>query len=107
MSKTFENFEELKKYRPELAKELSDNLYGGAWQNEELHVFDTLAEFAEYEVNEGWYSELNIDRDWNGAPNLLDYINFEKLGEALENDWDSALYFRSQSGCIVRSNEGW
>lgn len=46
-------------------------------------VFDSLEDFAIYEVEDGWYSTLELNHDYHGAPNLLEYINYKALGAAL------------------------
>lgn len=53
-------------------------------------VFDNLADFAIYEIEDGWYSSFDLDYDWHGAPNPLDYIDYQALGAALSLRWDES-----------------
>ena len=41
-------------------------------------VFDSLEDFAIYEVDDGWYSNLDLDRDYNG-----DFENYHASAMAL------------------------
>lgn len=53
-------------------------------------VFNSLKDFAIYEVVDGWYSSFDLDHDYHGAPNLLDYIDYQALGTALSLIWDES-----------------
>lgn len=65
-------------------------------------VFDSLEDFAIYEVDEGWYScyvDLNVD--YHGAPNLSYYIDYQALGTALSQTWDGSCYAVLSDGRVV------
>lgn len=64
-------------------------------------VFDSLEDFAIYEVNDGWYSNLDLDRDYNGAPNLAYYIDYQALGKALTKTWDESCNCVLSDGRVV------
>ena len=57
-----------------------------------LFSLDVVHQFAEHEVSEGWYFGLGLNdcSDFNGAPNLYDYIDFDSLGEDLLNSVDES-----------------
>lgn len=102
----YNNFKDLMKYEPELAKELLENKTKGDWQNNLIRKFECVEDFAYYELTEGWYSDI-IPGDFNGAPNPLDYIDLTKLGNALVNNWDESLYFYASDGEILETEYGW
>lgn len=68
-------------------------------------VFDSLEDYAIYEVDEGWYSgcvDLNVD--YRGAPNLSYYIDYQALGTALSQTWDESRHaVLSDSRVVVLS----
>lgn len=103
----YENFEELLADKKELANELVEERGKGEWQEEEIYYYEDEEEFAEYELTEGWYADNNLDRDYNGAPNLLDFIDYQSLGEALTNTWDESCNFLATSGEILTTGYGW
>lgn len=69
---------------------------------EHCTVFDSLEDYAIYEVDEGWYSgcvDLNVD--YHGAPNLSYYIDYQALGTALSQTWDESCNFVLSDGRVV------
>lgn len=64
-------------------------------------VFDSLEDFAIYEVDDGWYSNLDLDRDYNGVPNLSYYVDYQALGRALSQTWDDSCNFVLSDGRVV------
>ena len=100
----YENLEELKNTNEELANEITNEFEEGSWENEEILVWNDITEFAVYEVEEGWYTNFVRGVDFNGAPDLYDYIDYEALGEALSNSWDSSVYILSNNGQVVGIN---
>lgn len=103
---SFDNFEELASAYPELAESLLEDVGEGEWQDEELMLFDDIENFAEYELYDGWYSDIFGDADFNGAPNPLNYIDLAEFGEALSNSWDDSAYWR-HGDYIVATPYGW
>lgn len=106
MSTSFENFAELQESKPALAKELLETVGEGDWQTDQIFHYGSLEEFVDYELTEGWYSDMSLNGDTNGAPNLLDYIDKEALGEALMNSWDESCNFE-HNGEILTTGYGW
>ena len=108
--KTYKNFEEFKKENEKLAIEIIDVKGEGEWQNEQIHLHNNQIEFAEYEVLDGWYSGIigDINTDFNGAPNLFDYIDYESLSVELIHNWDESInYYSNNTGKIVVTTYGW
>lgn len=65
-------------------------------------VFDSLEDYAIYEVDEGWYSgcvDLNVD--YHGAPNLSYYIDYKALGTALSQTWDESCHYVLSDGRVL------
>lgn len=65
-------------------------------------VFDSLEDYAIYEVDEGWYSgcvDLNVD--YRDAPNLSYYIDCQALGTALSQTWDESRHAVLSDGRVV------
>lgn len=104
----YNSFEELKVDKPELAQELLDVFGKGEWQESNLSVYDTLEDFAYYELTEGCYIDNNlVDQDYNGAPNPIDYIDLEALGEALVESGDESFIYRTEGDKVVTTDWGW
>lgn len=104
----YDNFDELKQYNPSLAKELLEQFDNGEWQKNQLFVYESLEDFAYYELTEGWYANLGLDKAaYNGAPNPLDFIDLKALGNALSRSWDESCYYVSTNGEIVETDYGW
>lgn len=105
--KIFENFEELKKYNSELASELLNERTGGEWQQNEIYYFKNKELFAKYEVTDGWYSLSEVIYNFNGAPNLFEYIDYKTLGDDLIEVWDEGSNFLSSNDEVLTTSYGW
>lgn len=70
-------------------------------------VYPNVEEYAIYELTDGWYSDCNFDGDFNGAPNPMDYINTEHLGEDLIEQVDSSVCQLLPNGKVVTTSYGW
>lgn len=104
----YNSFAELKADKTELAQELLDVFGKGEWQESNLSVYDTLEDFAYYELTEGWYIDKHFDQqDYNGAPNPIDYIDLESLGEALVQNGDESYIYSTESDQVVTTDWGW
>ena len=64
-------------------------------------VFDSLEDFAIYEIEDGWYSSFDLEHDWRGAPNPLDYIDYQALGTALSLRWDESCHGVLSDGRVL------
>ena len=100
--KTYANLEELREENEELVERLLEEFDEGEWAYNQLYVYQSLEDYAAYEVYEGWYSS-SIKEDYNGAPNLLDYIDYESLGNALKDSWDDSCYYYDEETDYVVS----
>lgn len=107
MSKTYRNYIELFEDERELALELIDEKGKGEWQQNEIYYHEDVEFFAEHELIDGWYVDLNLDRNFNGAPNPLHFINLEELGNALVMNLDNSVNFKSIGGEILQTSYGW
>ena len=104
--KTYDNLEELKQENKELVERLLKEFDEGDWSDNQLYVYPSLEDFAKYEVEDGWYSN-SIKEDYNGAPDLLDYVDFESLGNALKDSWDDSCYYHDEeTDCVVSTAYG-
>lgn len=103
----FDNYKSLAATYPNVAAELLDEFGEGKWQDSDLYYYPSENDFAIYEIVDGWYSTIQLDTDFNGAPNLLDFIDFEGLGRALVETWDASCNFETKSGEIVTTSYGW
>lgn len=101
------SYAELFERDEELAEELLKKVGNGEWQENEIYYYEDEEEFAEYELTEGWYADLRLDRDYNFAPNPLDYIDLSGLGDALVRNWDDSCNFRASTGEILTTSCGW
>lgn len=68
---------------------------------ESCTVFDSLEDFAIYEVEDGWYSTNELSHDYHGAPDLLAYIDYHALGTALTKTWDESCHCVLSDGRVV------
>lgn len=105
--KTYYNYNELKEDNQELAIELLNKKGAGKWQNDTIYLYDDLTDFAEFEVVDGWYALRHINIDFNGAPNLFNYIDYERLGEDLQSCWDESCNYLSEDNQVLTTGYGW
>lgn len=107
--KEFNNIEEAKEYNKELVERLLDyaDSYDSDWQEDMIYLYPTLEDFAKYEVFEGWYASVNLDKVKN-APYLSNFINFKALGEELRRTWDGTMnYYDEETGIVIATPYGW
>lgn len=102
----FDNYQDFAESYPDVAASLLEEVGEGAWQDEQIFVYDSIEDFAEYELTEGWYADLNLDRDFRGAPNPLDYIDLKALGDALLESGDSSVQW-TDGNVVVTTSYGW
>lgn len=107
MYKVFSEFQELKDFDEKLAEELLKEVGKGDWQKNLIMYYPSIEDYAEYELTDGWYAELDFERDFNGAPNPLNHINMTSLGESLSNNWDTSCYFLTREEGVISSSHGW
>mgnify|MGYP006875367390 FL=1 len=106
--KIFENFEELKKYNSDLASELLKEKEAGEWLKNEIYYHKNKEDFAQYEVTEGWYSSIiDVNTNFNGAPDLFVYIDYEGLAEDLTQNWDVSINYLSSNDEVLTTSYGW
>lgn len=103
----YKNFKDMKDKNPELAERLLDTVDKGEWQDYQLVCYEDSSEYAKHEVSDGWYAELGLNdySDFNGAPNLYDYIDFDSLGEDLLNSVDESEVV-DLDDCIITTDYG-
>ena len=102
----YNNFKELKKREPELAKELLEKVGDGNWQDDLIYKFACVEDFAYYQLTEGCYANA-MTQDFDDVPNPLDYVDLTKLGKALVDSWDEDRYFLASDGEILSTDCGW
>lgn len=107
MQKTYRNYEELLEDNEDLAIEILNNKGEGPWGIEDIYWYSDVASFAEYELTNGFYSSLNLERDWNGAPNPMVHIDLTSLGNHLVRTWDDSAHFHSEDGSVLATGYGW
>ncbi|WP_028124740.1 hypothetical protein [Eremococcus coleocola] len=107
--KIYNDLKELMCDNEELAEELLNEFDNNGWVENQLYLYETVEDFAEYELTEGWYTNigLGMNHDYRGAPNPLDYIDLTALGEALVKSWDVSSHYINKKKVIVRSDYGW
>ena len=102
----YSDFKDLKKFEPELAKELLEKADDGNWQDDLIYKFACVEDFAYYQLTEGCYANA-MTQDFDDAPNPLDYVDLTKLGNALVESWDEDRYFLASDGAILSTDCGW
>lgn len=108
MYSDFDNFDELKndsRYGY-LAEMLIDEYDEGEWQNNTIYIYDSVEDFAEYELYDGMYAYMIERADYNGAPDPFDYIDMTALGNALTSSFDESLYCELD-GHVIETTYGW
>ncbi|WP_415408940.1 hypothetical protein [Staphylococcus agnetis] len=106
--KTFSNSQELKKGDLQSYKDLINDVGAGNWQNDEIHLFESIEDFAKYEICHGWYNLYDkVNDDYNGAPNLFNYIDLEELGNDLIEMWDASCHFLTSENKVLTTSYGW
>lgn len=134
--KIYNNFTELQKEEPEIAKTMLDNVGPGKWQHDVIYYHSDISSFAEHELTEGWYASSELGEDnYNGAPDpldfadpnnlnleddnelwewaegrpvsdIVDYIDLEYFGRALEINWDESCNW-TDGDVVLTSSYGW
>lgn len=81
----FDNYKKLAAKYPQAARALLGEVGEDDWQDSWLYYYPTVKDFTLHELDDGWYFnyKLKYDVDFDGALNLLDFINYEALGKAL------------------------
>lgn len=97
----FYDFKSFSQALPEIAKRFSEEM--DCSNIDYINLYPTLEDYAIYEVEDGWYScSLQNQSDFRGAPNPFNFIDYEKLGEALESTWDeSTHWYDPVSKCVI------
>lgn len=110
----YDNFDELMDCDSQTANLLLDELGLNEsdigkepWMNEQLIVYPNVEEYAIYELIDGWYQNHNLGGSFNGAPNPMDYIDTEHLGEDLIEQVDSSVCLLLPNGKVVTTSYGW
>lgn len=107
MCVTYRNYEELLEENTVAGSELIEEKGDGEWRTNDIYFYEDIESFAEYELVEGWYFDMNIDRNFNGAPSPLSFIDLKALGTALVNTWDDSCYFLTKNGEVLSTAYGW
>lgn len=105
-STVYDNFDALQADYPDIATQLLEDVGEGEWQNNELYYYDSIEDFAEYELTDGWYAEHDFGGDFNGAPNPLDYIDFSAFGSALLDQGDGSVQW-TDDHVVITTSYGW
>lgn len=103
--KHYETYEDLRESEPKIYEELSRE-YDTSEDGSGLYVYDSLEDFAYYEVTERYlFGEPDVFTDKGPVP-LEAYIDFESLGEDLSHITDPTVYFFSTTGKVVENIDG-
>ena len=103
--KHYETYEDLRESEPKIYEELSRE-YDTDEDGSGLYVYDSLEDFAYYEVTERYlFGEPDVFTDKGPVP-LEAYIDFESLGEDLNHVADPTVYFFSTTGKVVENIDG-
>lgn len=97
----FVDFKSFSKAHPEIAERFSEEM--DCSNIDYINLYPTLEDYAIYEVEYGWYSELCPNQsDFRGAPNIFYFIDYEELGNALKNTWDESIHWYDPvSKCVL------
>lgn len=134
--KIFDNFKALQEESPKIARKLLNDVGRGKWQEDVIYGYSNISSFAEYELTEGWYGSAELGQDsYNGAPDpldfvdpnsldledddelwewaegrpvsdIVDYIDLEGFGRALEINWDESCNW-TDGEVVLTTSYGW
>ncbi|EHS7170778.1 hypothetical protein KWC93_001703 [Staphylococcus pseudintermedius] len=91
--------------KEELNEEMQKEIDNFDLNNETpITLFIDKQEFAEYELSDGWYYDL-FKSDYNGAPNPLDFIDYDEFSDALINSWDDNMHILLSNNNILKLEE--
>ena len=103
--KHYETYEDLRESEPKIYEELSRE-YDTDEDGSGFYVYDSLEDFAYYEVTERYlFGEPDVFTDKGPVP-LEAYIDFESLGEDLSHITDPTVCFFSTTGKVVENIDG-
>lgn len=71
------------------------------WKKQTQNLQRNCVDWAENELNDGWYGDVFSDMDFRGAPNPLDFIDMEKFGQALIDTVDPCVAYQCSDGRVV------
>ena len=98
----YENYNVLKEAEPKLAEELSHEFdFTNDPVEYEFYVYPDHIDWAENELNDGWYGDMFDDIDFRGTPNPLDCIDMEKFSQALIDMVDPSTAYECSDGRVV------
>lgn len=107
----FDNFQDFAENFPDQAKELLEEVEEGDWQDDVIYYYASPDDYANYQVCEGWYAAiLNCDlsvANYNGAPSLYNYIDFDELGQDLIDLADGTCVFATSKNEVIETGFGW
>lgn len=110
----YENFDELLEADRQTAKLLLneleldfDDIEDAEWSDESLCVYPNTVNYAIYELTDGWYCNHDFGRDFNGAPNPLDYIDLDSFGSDLISSGDDGVCRLLSNDKVVTTSYGW
>lgn len=101
--KCYESYNTLKEAEPKLAEELNNrfDIINNDCEDCEIYVYPNRIEWAENELNDGWYGDMFDNMDFRGAPNPLDFIDMEKFSQALIDTVDPTTAYKCSDGRVV------
>lgn len=104
-----DGYKELALEHPQAAAALLEEFGEGEWQDSWLYRYPTVKDFVLHELDNGWYFnyKLKYDVDFDGALNLLDFIDYKALGKALINVRGGDCCFETDKGEIITTEIGW
>lgn len=98
----YENYNALEEAEPKLAEELDTKFdTNNDWVEDEIYVYPNRIEWAENELNDGWYGDMFGDMDFRGAPNPLDFIDMERFSQVLIDTVDPSTTYECSDGRVV------
>ena len=105
----YDDLNDLKQDNPSLAEELVEEFGDGEWQENQLFVYESLEDYAYYELTDGWYAALGMTgrTDYHGAPDPLVFIDLKALGLQLSRTWDESCHYLTKNNWVVETDEGW
>lgn len=100
----YENIDELKEINENLVEQITSVFDKEALKDSEILIYPSLEDFAKYEV-ENLFCRGLLLKNYKGTPDLLEYIDYNALGEKLKKTWnESSHYYEEDTDTVVVIN---
>ena len=103
---TYRDFENLITYEPELAQRVKENISMDIWKNKQITLFQSLKDYALFELEEGKYSNILNDTFFGDLyyPNFVlpfQFLDFDAFAKALVEQFSTKTFYDEKTGYVL------